>query len=122
MVLILSGYPMAWNDAKSWALRHWPDMDIYDNKRLAHIIERYHKLQGRRIACVPVAVNKESTLLFVVYSKNDPPSTPHKHRRFPETELALKYKTQLFNHEGDKELAEKSQFTTIADPFKEWNR
>ncbi|KAF8121134.1 hypothetical protein EV363DRAFT_1458287 [Boletus edulis] len=54
---------------------------------------------------------------FVIYSKRDPLSTPLTYRRFPEGKLALKVKGFLFNHEDDKELSEKVQFTTVADPY-----
>lgn len=111
---------MLWDEAKVWALRHWPDMNIFNHNQLAYIIETYHQHRGRSMTCIPVEIDKESCILFVVYSKYDRISTPRKHRQFSEGEQALKYKANLFTHEEDKELAEKSQFTTVADPFGEW--
>lgn len=108
MVLIIGGYPISWDKAKVWALCHWLDMDIHDHESLASIIQHYHRRRGRQITCVPVEINKESLILFVVCAKDDPLSTPRKHRQFPESEAALKFKALLFSHKEDKELVEKS--------------
>lgn len=110
---------MSWGDAKAWALRHWPDIDIYDESRLPYIVKCHQRKLGGNLLCIATSVNAESIFFVVIHSKRDPLSTPHKHRRFPETKLALKCKESIFSHEGDKELAEKTKFTTVADPWKE---
>ncbi|KAN0085719.1 hypothetical protein V8E55_006853 [Tylopilus felleus] len=121
MVLIMGGFPMSWPDAKAWALRHWPDIDIYDERKLPYIVERHQRIIGGNMECIAASINAEPIFFVVIRSKRDPLSTPHKYRRFPEGMLALKCKKFLFSHEGDKELAEKTQYTTIADPWREWS-
>lgn len=71
--------------------------------------------------CIPVEVNRELVCLFVVYDKQDPLSTPAKFNELPESKLALKFKSLLFRHEDHKELATRTQWTTIADPLREWS-
>ena len=117
----MGGFPMSWPDAKAWALRHWPDIDIYDERKLPYIVERHQRIIGGNMECIAASINAEPIFFVVIRSKRDPLSTPHKYRRFPEGMLALKCKKFLFSHEGDKELAEKTQYTTIADPWREWS-
>ncbi|KAF8547787.1 hypothetical protein OG21DRAFT_847933 [Imleria badia] len=121
MVLIMGGFPMSWLDARAWALRHWPDIDIYDERKLPYIVERHQRMLGGNMMCIAVSINAEAIFFIVLRSKRDPLSTPHKYRKFAESEYTLKCKELIFNHEGDKELAEKTQYTTIADPWKEWS-
>lgn len=122
MVFLVAGYPIPYPDAKVWALRHWPDMDIYDDRLLPGIISRYHKSRGGNVGCIAVNLKDGPGLVcfFVIYSKHDPLSTPLKYRQFPEGKLALKCKELLFNHEEDEELANKVQFMTVADPYDEY--
>ena len=122
-VLIMGGYPMSWADAKAWALRHWPDINIYNEGILPLIVETHQIKLGGRMTCIPFHPDKsKNELIFfiVIRTKQDPLSTPYKHRQFREGNLALKCKELIFGHEGDKELTKKSQFTTIAGPWKEW--
>jgi hypothetical protein len=120
MVVLVGGYPMSWADAKAWALRHWPDIDIYDESKLPYIVKRHDRLLGGNLLCIAVSINAEPIFFVVIHSKRDPLCSPHKYWRFPETKLALKCKESLFDHEGDKELAEKTKFTTVADPWREY--
>lgn len=112
---------MDWQDAKAWALRHWPDIDIYDESKLPYIVKRHQEKLGGNIFCTAISMDHTDKPIFfvVIHSKRDPLSTPHKYRRFPESKLALKCRELLFSHDGDKELAEKTKFTTIADPWDE---
>ena len=122
MVFIIGGYPIPYSDAKVWALRHWPDINIYDELKLPVIISRYHKSRGGNVGCIGVNLEDGPGLVcfFVIYSKHDPQSTPLKYRQFPEGKLASRCKELLFSHEDDKELAEKVQFMTVADPYQDY--
>lgn len=124
MVYIVGGYPIPYADAKVWALRHWPDIDIYDDLKIPSIISRYHNHRGGNLVCHGVNL-KEGPIqglvcFMVIYQKHDPLSTPLKYRKFPEGRLALKFKGLLFSHEDDRGLAEKVQFMTVADPYQDY--
>ncbi|KAF8553542.1 hypothetical protein OG21DRAFT_1219629 [Imleria badia] len=103
MVWLVGGYPIPYSDAKVWALRHWPDINIYDDLSLPVIISRYHKSRGGNVECIGVNLKEGPGLV-----------------EFPEGKLALRCKGLLFNHEDDKELAQKVQFMTVADPFQDY--
>jgi len=117
MVLLLAGYVMSFTDAKAWALRNWPDMNIYEDVELPLIIAQYHRKRGVRFTCITVSINDEAVVFFPRSSIEDPESTIYKYKQLIETDKARNFKAWLFQREWDKELAKKTKWTTVVDPY-----
>jgi len=113
---------MTFPDAKAWALRNWPDMNIYDDEELPNIIACYHRIRTFDFRCITVEVDDDLVVFFPLFAEKDPRSTPYAYKELPETEGGLRFKAWLFKNQWDSELAAKTKWTTVADPYFDWRR
>lgn len=122
MVLLMGGYSLKIQDAKAWAQRHWPGIVFHNNERLEIPLDimRHNRQLGGNMRCILAKVDNEFQCLFVVHEREDSRATPFRFKAFPESRLALKFKSLAFEGEKHGDLTERIKWTTIADPFLDW--
>jgi hypothetical protein len=111
---LVGGYVVSWEDTHAWALRRWPDINIYNESLVPNIINRYSREHGGNINCLAIYIKEVSMCIFITHEKLDPTATRYRHKYFRESEQAVKHKEYLFPNEADKDIG---KFMTICDPY-----
>ncbi|KAG6862569.1 hypothetical protein C0995_000117 [Termitomyces sp. Mi166 len=84
-------------DAKAWASRRFPGIDIYDESIIPYIIDRHNRSIGSKNL-----------------SENDPTAASGHFDEFDEDADVKLFKKQVFKRG---EFYEKAEFVTIIDPY-----
>ncbi|TFK73366.1 hypothetical protein BDN72DRAFT_956570 [Pluteus cervinus] len=98
---LVGGCALTHENAKSWALRHLADIDIYDDRLIPFLITRWNRKRGGNLKFIPVRIDGKRICLVVVYDKEDRKARKTSFEPFKEGRLALTIRAALFSEPED---------------------
>ncbi|KAG6888524.1 hypothetical protein C0995_007636 [Termitomyces sp. Mi166 len=116
-MIVIGGYTMTFEDAKAWALRRYPGINIYDDDLIPHIIQTdNNKLEDspQKLTFISCLKNRYCFVIFVTHLVDDPTATVARFKRFRPSEADMKFKETFFPGEEAREF--NAVFATICDP------